>query len=399
MAQTILKELTYDDSKVIVEIARRDAKGRTIDETYLTQADWSTANAKKLDVTTFNTYINTTAPATYVAQSGFKTNYLDANGVAYKTDVTSAVNALDFAELALGAAETVKIISETDGKLSVTKQTISITSSNISGTLPDSKIASAATWNAKQNKLTFDSQPTANSSNPVTSSGIKSYVDSAVGAVTQFKYEVVESLPTASASTMGEIYLIKDTHSSTDLYDEYITILVDSTYSWEKLGNTDIDLTGYVKKTTTVNGHALSSNVTVTKSDVGLGSVVNAGRDTAVTSGSSNYITSGAVYDAVAAAKATVEDFNPTLAYGTTSQVGTVDGTALQVTMPKKSYKTISFYKKGSTAKTTLTNSSARDEFILRPESGIDFVYMTNDPDSLYIKTLFKSTDVTIDLQ
>ena len=38
---------------------------------------------------------------------------------------------------------------------------------------------------------------------------------------------------------------------------------------------TDSSLTSYVPKTTTVNGHALSSNVTVTSSDVGLGSVTN----------------------------------------------------------------------------------------------------------------------------
>lgn len=47
------------------------------------------------------------------------------------------------------------------------------------------------------------------------------------------------------------------------------------------LGNTsgtntgDQDVSGLVTKTTTVNGHALSSNVTVTKSDVGLGNVDN----------------------------------------------------------------------------------------------------------------------------
>lgn len=39
MAQTILKELTYDGSKVVVEVARRDAQGRTIDTTYATKAE------------------------------------------------------------------------------------------------------------------------------------------------------------------------------------------------------------------------------------------------------------------------------------------------------------------------------------------------------------------------
>jgi hypothetical protein len=47
----------------------------------------------------------------------------------------------------------------------------------VTGLLPDSNIASAATWNAKQNALTFDSTPTASSSNPVTSDGIKTYTD------------------------------------------------------------------------------------------------------------------------------------------------------------------------------------------------------------------------------
>jgi hypothetical protein len=37
----------------------------------------------------------------------------------------------------------------------------------------------------------------------------------------------------------------------------------------------DQDLSGLVAKTTTVNGHALSANVTVTATDVGLGSVTN----------------------------------------------------------------------------------------------------------------------------
>ena len=40
-----------------------------------------------------------------------------------------------------------------------------------------------ATWNAKQNALTFDTTPTANSTNPVTSTGIKTYVDTIVGDI------------------------------------------------------------------------------------------------------------------------------------------------------------------------------------------------------------------------
>lgn len=68
------------------------------------------------------------------------------------------------------------------------------------------------------------------------------------------------------------------------------------------LGNTsgantgDQDLSGLVPKTTTVNGHALSSNVTVSKSDVGLGSVVNA--DTTTTANISDSTNKRFVTDA-----------------------------------------------------------------------------------------------------
>lgn len=92
-----------------------------------------------------------------------------------------------------------------------------------------------------------DSTPTASSNNYVTSGGVKSYVDAAISSVKQFQYEVVTELPTAAAATMGKIYLVKHAHSSSDSYDEYITIQADSKYTWEKIGNTDIDLSDYFK--------------------------------------------------------------------------------------------------------------------------------------------------------
>lgn len=58
---------------------------------------------------------------------------------------------------------------------------------------------------------------------------------------------------------------------------------------------TQAALNGKVNTTRTVNGHALSSNITITKSDVGLGLVVNAGQDSTPIANSSNYVTSGGV--------------------------------------------------------------------------------------------------------
>lgn len=74
--------------------------------------------------------------------------------------------------------------------------------------------------------------------------------------------------------------------------------LPNATFESFKTAN-DTALAGKVDKTTTVNGHELSANVTLTKSDVELGNVENKALDTTVTKDSGNYITSGAVKTAI----------------------------------------------------------------------------------------------------
>ena len=61
-------------------------------------------------------------------------------------------------------------------------------------------------------------------------------------------------------------------------------------------GGAYTELAKKVDKTTTVNGHALSSNVTVSKSDVGLDSVVNTGDSATPASGGATKFTTGGAY-------------------------------------------------------------------------------------------------------
>lgn len=94
-------------------------------------------------------------------------------------------------------------------------------------------------------------------------------------------------LPTASADTYHKIYLKTATGSATqNVYKEYITVRSGNegayTYSWELIGDTAIDLTGYLK-TVTVNGKAYSN---AAGSSIDLGEVVNK-----VESGNSNQLT------------------------------------------------------------------------------------------------------------
>lgn len=58
-------------------------------------------------------------------------------------------------------------------------------------------------------------------------------------------YVVVDELPTASASTMGPIYILPN--EETGISTLYVTAVSDGAYVWQSIGTTDIDLTGYVK--------------------------------------------------------------------------------------------------------------------------------------------------------
>ena len=138
----------------------------------------------------------------------------------------------------------------------------------------------------KQDALQFDQTPTLNSVNPVTSNGVKvaldgeatargnadtilqglitniqnalvnyylktetysqSQVDALVAAVGKFQSKIVQTLPEPSLDTTGWIYLVpSDNPKTQNVKEEYITVLDGSTYKWEHIGSTNIDLSGY----------------------------------------------------------------------------------------------------------------------------------------------------------
>lgn len=62
--------------------------------------------------------------------------------------------------------------------------------------------------------------------------------------MSKYDYDVVTSLP--DKGVKGTIYLVPHEHGKTDRYDEYIW--VSDIYGYEKIGNTDIDLSDYATK-------------------------------------------------------------------------------------------------------------------------------------------------------
>lgn len=127
-----------------------------------------------------------------------------------------------------------------------------IESVKVNGTkLTPSSKAVDVTVPTKTSQLTNDSgyQSATSVESIITAKGyqtqaqVQSLINSAVGNITSIRYEKVTSLPATGSN--GVIYLVAHSHGTQDIYDEYIWL--SETKAYEKIGNTDIDLSAYVK--------------------------------------------------------------------------------------------------------------------------------------------------------
>lgn len=103
---------------------------------------------------------------------------------------------------------------------------------------PDSSKAVDITVPTKVSELTNDS-------GYQTESQVSSSIATALGRITGISFRIVDALPETGEN--GIIYLIRHIYSDTgDSYDEYAWI--SSINKFEKIGNTDVDLSGYIKE-------------------------------------------------------------------------------------------------------------------------------------------------------
>lgn len=223
------------------------------------------------------------AAAAQAAQSTADGRYLKPDGGIPKTDLAQAVQtSLGKADTAL---QTVTLGSGTNnGTVKITVNGTATDNVAVKGLKSAAYTESSAYATAAQGTKADNAMPKAGGAftgavtvqaptaemNPAT----KQYVDTAINAVKQFEYQVVTELPTAAQATMGKIYLVAHSHNPSDgqpdSYDEFITVQSGSTYKWERIGNTDIDLSGYVPTTRKINNKALSSDINLGASDVGV---------------------------------------------------------------------------------------------------------------------------------
>lgn len=226
------------------------------------------------------------AAAAQAAQSTADGKYSKPAGGIPKTDLAAAVQtSLGKADTALQNHQTVTLESGTNnGTVKITVNGTATDNVAVKGLKSAAYTESSAYATAAQGTKADNAMPKAGGAftgavtvqaptaemNPAT----KQYVDTAINAVKQFEYQVVTELPTAAQATMGKIYLVAHSHNPSDgkpdSYDEFITVQSGSTYKWERIGNTDIDLSGYVPTTRKINNKALSSDINLGASDVGV---------------------------------------------------------------------------------------------------------------------------------
>ena len=226
------------------------------------------------------------AAAAQAAQSTADGKYSKPAGGIPKTDLAQAVQtSLGKADTALQNHQKVTLESGTNnGTVKITVNGTATDNVAVKGLKSAAYTESSAYATAAQGTKADNAMPKAGGAftgavtvqaptaemNPAT----KQYVDTAINAVKQFEYQVVTELPTAAQATMGKIYLKAHSHNPSDgqpdSYDEFITVQSGSTYKWERIGNTDIDLSGYVPTTRKINNKALSSDINLGASDVGV---------------------------------------------------------------------------------------------------------------------------------
>ena len=76
-----------------------------------------------------------------------------------------------------------------------------------------------------------------------TETQVNNLITAAIADIQGVTFEIVQTLPATGEA--GTIYLVSHSGSAPDVYDEYIYV----NNGWEKLGTTDIDLSGYVQDT------------------------------------------------------------------------------------------------------------------------------------------------------
>ncbi|MBE5707223.1 MAG: hypothetical protein EGR78_09790 [Erysipelotrichaceae bacterium] len=211
-------------------VAQESGKG-------LSTNDYTTTEKNKLSgiAEGANKYVH---PSYTAQKSGLYKVTVDAAGhVSAATTVAKA----DITALGIPAQDTTyaDATTSTHGLMSATDKT------KLNGVATGAQANKIESVKVNGTALTIDSSKAVNVDLTAyaKSADVTKEIASAVSGVTQIDYSVVESLP--STGKKGIIYLVANSGSNNNIYDEYIYI----NSKFEKLGSREMDLSSYAKKT------------------------------------------------------------------------------------------------------------------------------------------------------
>lgn len=178
----------------------------------------------------------------------FSGNYADLTGAP--TNVSAFNNDAGYA-VATEVAET--YLSKTDA--ATTYVTLTDYNEKVAALekADTDNLAEAKSYTDTQTAATLESAKTyADGVGSTTLESAKTYVNDAVGAITGFDFQIVDSLP--ETGVKGTIYLVPaapgdNVEAEDNVYSEYLWITeTNGTSKYELIGTTKMDLTGYLKE-------------------------------------------------------------------------------------------------------------------------------------------------------
>ena len=203
----------------------------------LSSNDYTSAEKTKLSgiAEGANKYVH---PSYTAQKSGLYKVTVDASG---HVSATTAVAKADITGLGIPAQDTTyaDATTSTHGLMSAADKT------KLDGVATGAQANKIESVKVNGTALTPDSSKAVNVdlSAYAKSADVTKEIASAVSGVTQIDYSVVETLP--STGKKGIIYLVANSDSGNNIYDEYIYI----NSKFEKLGSREMNLSSYAKKT------------------------------------------------------------------------------------------------------------------------------------------------------
>ena len=218
-----------------------------------------------------------------VAQIATNTANITANATNIETNTTAIsglTSRLGTAESSISSLQSGKVNVLSTGPTGSSGTKVSIDNQGLVTSVTSASMSDISDWATEkatlQDKLTFDTTPTAGSSNPVTSGGVQAAIASAVSSAYKVKgTKTCAQINQLSGMIVGDVYNVSDSGTIGTSPNQISVNAGDNVVwsdenKWDRLAGT-MDLSGYVQVGVTINSVALpaTGGITLTPANVG----------------------------------------------------------------------------------------------------------------------------------